>query len=70
MKNLRKGTEKIRQSLLMAASEIFAQKGYRDTTIAEISANRPAQTSRLSITTSAIKKPFMSKHGDVPFMNL
>jgi TetR/AcrR family transcriptional regulator, regulator of cefoperazone and chloramphenicol sensitivity len=36
MKIPRKGTEKIRQSLLIAASEVFAHKGYRDATVAEI----------------------------------
>jgi len=36
MKIPRKGTEKIRKSLLAAASEIFADKGYRDATVAEI----------------------------------
>jgi AcrR family transcriptional regulator len=36
MKIPREGAAKTRQSLLVAASEIFAEKGYRDTTIAEI----------------------------------
>lgn len=64
----REDTVKTRKSLLEAACEIFAQKGYRDTTIAEIS-KRAGQTSQLSIITSKIKKPFMSKHGDVLFTN-
>jgi len=37
MKVPREDTARTRKSLLDAASEIFAQKGYRDTTIAEIS---------------------------------
>ena len=37
MKILREDTARTRKSLLEAACEIFAQKGYRDTTIAEIS---------------------------------
>jgi TetR/AcrR family transcriptional regulator, regulator of cefoperazone and chloramphenicol sensitivity len=37
MKILRQDTVRTRQSLLMAASEIFAAKGFRDATIAEIS---------------------------------
>jgi AcrR family transcriptional regulator len=37
MKTLRQDTAKTRKSLLTAASEIFAQKGFRDATIAEIS---------------------------------
>jgi TetR/AcrR family transcriptional regulator, regulator of cefoperazone and chloramphenicol sensitivity len=36
MKALRKDTEQTRKSLLAAGREIFAEKGYRDTTIAEI----------------------------------
>ncbi|MDR2017567.1 MAG: CerR family C-terminal domain-containing protein [Syntrophobacterales bacterium] len=36
MKILRKDAEQTRQSLLAAGSAIFADKGYRDTTIAEI----------------------------------
>src|SRR4030042_2219864 len=38
MKIPREDTAKTRKSLLDAACEIFAQKGYRDTTIAEICA--------------------------------
>ena len=37
MKVLRQDTLRTRKSLLMAASEIFAERGYRDATIAEIS---------------------------------
>jgi len=36
MKLPREGATKTRQNLLTAASEIFADKGYRDATIAEI----------------------------------
>jgi AcrR family transcriptional regulator len=36
MKIPREGAARTRQSLLVAASEIFAEKGYRDSTIAEI----------------------------------
>ncbi|HEY3276653.1 MAG TPA: CerR family C-terminal domain-containing protein [Syntrophorhabdaceae bacterium] len=36
MKALRKDAEQTRQSLLAAGREIFAEKGYRDTTIADI----------------------------------
>jgi AcrR family transcriptional regulator len=37
MKPMRQDTARTRESLLTAASEIFAEKGYRDATIAEIS---------------------------------
>ncbi len=37
MKNQREDTARTRKSLLSAAGEIFAEKGFRDTTIAEIS---------------------------------
>jgi TetR/AcrR family transcriptional regulator, regulator of cefoperazone and chloramphenicol sensitivity len=37
MKALRQDTARTRKNLLMAASDIFAQKGFRDTTIGEIS---------------------------------
>jgi len=37
MKIMRQDTARTRKSLLMAASEIFAEKGFRDATIAEIS---------------------------------
>jgi AcrR family transcriptional regulator len=37
MKIPREGAAKTRQSLLTTAAEIFAEKGYRDATIAEIS---------------------------------
>jgi AcrR family transcriptional regulator len=36
MKAAREGTVRTRKNLLAAASEVFAQKGYRDATIAEI----------------------------------
>lgn len=36
MKSLRKDTLKTRQSLLIVAADIFADKGYRDATVAEI----------------------------------
>ena len=36
MKTLRKGSANTRKSLLTAASDIFAEKGYWNTTIAEI----------------------------------
>jgi AcrR family transcriptional regulator len=37
MKTLRQDTARTRKSLLTTASEVFAEKGYRDATIAEIS---------------------------------
>lgn len=37
MKTLRKDTARTQKNLLIAASKIFAEKGFRDTTVAEIS---------------------------------
>ena len=37
MKALRQDAARTQKNLLMAASEIFAEKGFRDATVAEIS---------------------------------
>jgi TetR/AcrR family transcriptional regulator, regulator of cefoperazone and chloramphenicol sensitivity len=48
MKILRQDTTRTRKSLLTAASEIFAEKGYRDATIAEISKRAEANVAAVN----------------------
>jgi TetR/AcrR family transcriptional regulator, regulator of cefoperazone and chloramphenicol sensitivity len=48
MKVLRQDTARTRQSLLAAASEVFADKGYRDATIAEISGRAGTNTAAVN----------------------
>jgi AcrR family transcriptional regulator len=48
MKVLRQDAARTRKSLLTAASEIFAEKGYRDATIAEISERAGANVAAIS----------------------
>jgi len=48
MKVLRQDAARTRKSLLTAASEVFAEKGYRDATIAEISERAGANVAAIS----------------------
>ena len=48
MKKIRKDAQKTRQDLVMAASEVFAEKGYNDTTIADISKKAKANVASVN----------------------
>jgi TetR/AcrR family transcriptional regulator, regulator of cefoperazone and chloramphenicol sensitivity len=69
MEMVKKQDVRTRQRLLESACQIFANKGYRDTTIADISELAGTNVAAVNYHFGD-KELYMSNHGDWHFTNL